>query len=286
MPTSHVRHPRPLNQFYRLDRDTPTSPWVKTTRWNHTHAQATGSVINWDGYLCMAAAGAVALDAHTAGRYQFSAGQIHDRQNDMMGGIGVDDVKTAWAAFGQVFITPDGFDRTELVRVLRARVHVVIGVDYSALPLELRVQKPGLFDHAINLDDIDGSQTYRYDSLDTVGRWKPLEPYLDAAEALALRVRRTKASLFVGLTKQRAALNSLDTYRVVIDGNTTTRRTPLYHTPNGARAGAISEASYIVSRHKVDGLWWFQIISQADGGSTELARRWFKPNRWMTFTED
>lgn len=76
-----------------------------------------------------------------------------------------------------------------------------------------------------------------------------------------------------------------DRFRVVIDGNTTTRRTPLYNKPNGARAGAISDASYIVTRSKVTGLWWFRIDSTVTGGVTRNKGRWFKPNRWMTFKE-
>lgn len=205
MPTSHVRHPSPVNQFYRLEFDELTRKYVKRSRWNHTHV-INGIVRNYDGVLCMAAGGAVALDAHTGGGIRTSPGVIHDRQSDRSGGIGVDDVAKAWASFGHTFLTPDYCDRYGVVDLIQELRHVEIGVDYRKVPYDLQVQKGGQFDHAISLDDISGSQVFRYDSLDVAGRWTLLEPYLVAAEALALRVRGTKKRLFVGVTKVRPAM--------------------------------------------------------------------------------
>lgn len=209
MPTSHVHHPNPVNQFFRLDRSGPSAPWAKTTRWNHRHANANGTVINWDGYLCMAAGGAVALDAQTGGRLRVNAGAIHDRQSDKMGGIGVDDVADAFTTYGQTLWTPDNATRYDVLDWLRQRRHVEIGVDYRHLAYAEQIQKNGQFDHAISLDDLSGSQAFKFDSLDTNGRWRPVEPYLVAAEALALRERGTKGRLFVGVTKVRPALAQL-----------------------------------------------------------------------------
>jgi len=76
----------------------------------------------------------------------------------------------------------------------------------------------------------------------------------------------------------------LKRFRVVIDGNTTTRRTPLYSAPNAVRIGAVSDASYIVTRSKVAGLWWYRIVSKANGDRTANAGRYFKPNGWMEWT--
>lgn len=71
-------------------------------------------------------------------------------------------------------------------------------------------------------------------------------------------------------------------FRVVILGNTTTRRTPLYTAPNGLRLPkGISRATYIVTQTKVAGLWWYRIVSTGTGGRTDNAGRYFKPNAWM-----
>lgn len=77
---------------------------------------------------------------------------------------------------------------------------------------------------------------------------------------------------------------TLKKFRVVIDGNTTTRRTPLYAAPNGTRAGAVSDASYIVTQSKVNGLWWYRIVKKANGDATANAGKFFKPNGWMEWT--
>lgn len=281
MPTSHVRHPVPVNQFYRLDYDEVAKRYVKTTRWNHAHPNANGVLTYWDGFLCMAGEGAVALDAHTGGAIRSTPGAIHDRQSDNLGGIGVDDVADAFATHGQTLLTPDNVSRYDVIAYLRERRHVAIGVDYGSLPYELRLQQPGDFDHAIGLDDLSGDQVFRYDTLDTNPRWKPLEAYLDAAEALALRVRGTKGRLFVGVTRVRPALTAIVEYRVVISGYT-----PLYSAPNGTKLGAVSKATYICTRSKVAGLWWYQILTKPDGTATANKGRWFKPNRYTEASYD
>lgn len=68
-------------------------------------------------------------------------------------------------------------------------------------------------------------------------------------------------------------------FKVVITGYT-----PLYTKPNGVRVGAVTQASYICSRSKVDGLWWYRILTAANGSPTALAGRWFKPNRYTKVT--
>lgn len=64
-------------------------------------------------------------------------------------------------------------------------------------------------------------------------------------------------------------------YRVTISGYT-----PLYVIPNGARVGAVRSASYICTRSKVGGLWWYRIVSKVDGSPTLNGGRYFKPNRF------
>jgi hypothetical protein len=217
--SGHVRHPAPVNQFYRLDRATPTSPYTKTTRWNHIHTNSKGQLVNWDGLLCMASEGAVLLDAHTDGAHHYSPGQIHDHQHDNLGGIGVNDVAVAALSLGGWTIpTPAAYNRYDVLNAVRARRHVAIGVDYNVVPYAYQLQHPGDFDNALGIDDIRDSDgwLYVYDSLGTNPRWMPQSAVFPAAEALALRVRGTKQSLFVAVSKARAALVVPTAYRAVI----------------------------------------------------------------------
>lgn len=280
---TNIYHPAPVNQFYRLDKATPTSPWTKDTPWNHTHRNAAGNIIDWDGLLCMCAEGAVALDAHTQGRIRTSPGQVHDHQDDNSGGIGVDDVKTAWSrGWGQTLLTPADYDWNDLIYAVRVqRRHALLGVDYDYVAYDYQVQKTGSFDHAVGVDDFRASDSriLRYDSLDTKAVWAPQSAYRAAAEALALRVRGSKGRLFVALTASRPLLSGTEKYRVKITGYT-----PLYVAPNGAKAGAVTSASYLCTRSKVSGLWWYRIVSAASGAGTSLAGRYFKPNRYTEVT--
>lgn len=272
-----IYHPAVVNQFYKLDKATPTSPYVKTTRWNHTHGNSAGNVINWDGLLCMCAEGAVALDAHTQGRIRTYPGAVHDNQDDNSGGIGVDDVKTAWArGWGQTLLTPADYDWDDLMYAVRVqRRHALLGVDYDYVAYDYQVQKTGSFDHAVGIDDFRASDSriYRYDSLDTKAIWAPQSAYRGAAEALALRVRGSKGRLFVALSASRPLLSTIQKFRVSITGYT-----PLYSSPNGTKVGAVRLASYICTRAKISNQWWYTILTKANGSATANRGRCFRPN--------
>lgn len=206
----NVRHPAPVNQFNRLDYDEVARKYYKTTRWNHSHRNAAGVLTNWDSLLCMATEGAVAIDAHTGGRLRSTPGAIHDHQDDQMGGIGVDDVAVAWKRlWGADLIVPSDYDWADVMTAVRARRHVIVGVDYEDVPYEYQEQKGGTFDHALGVDDVrsDGS-ILRYDSLGANPRWVPQSAVRAGAESLALRVRGTRSRLFVALTAVRPKLNA------------------------------------------------------------------------------
>lgn len=64
------------------------------------------------------------------------------------------------------------------------------------------------------------------------------------------------------------------TYRVIISGYTT-----LYDKPYGKRVGAVTAATYLCTRSKVGGSWWYRILRKASGASTANAGRYFQPNR-------
>lgn len=215
---TNVHHPAPINQFYRLDYDEIRKAYVKTSRWNHQHL-INGRYINYDGVLCMATAGAVALDAHTGGRIRVSPGQIHDHQGDLSGGIGVDDVQKSWAnGWSQTLLTPANYGWDDIMQVVKVqRRNVVLGLDYEDVPYDYQVQKGGTFDHAINVDDYRGTdgRILRYDSLDTKAVWTPQSAYRKAAETLALRVRGNRGQLFCGLTAVRPLI-SVDSWNVSV----------------------------------------------------------------------
>jgi len=201
--TDHVRHPAPLNQFYKLDYDDVAHRWVKTT------TQWPGS---FNSVNCMATAGAVAIDAHTGGVIRSNPPQIRAGQDDQSGGIGVNDVDVAWhRLWGRDLLTPAGFSWADVMHAVKTeRRHVAIGVDYAKVPYAYQLQKGGTFDHALNIDDIrdtDGA-ILRYDSLGTNPAWVPQSAVRPAAEALALRARGTAGSLFVGLTASRPAVGT------------------------------------------------------------------------------
>jgi hypothetical protein len=79
----------------------------------------------------------------------------------------------------------------------------------------------------------------------------------------------------------------LPKYLVIIDGNTTDRRTPMYSAPYGERLGAISDASYIVTKRDVVNpatgkpVHWYKVVGTPSGRPTGNLNRWFTPNRWM-----
>lgn len=239
---TNMYHPAIENQFYRLDRDSPTSPWVKTTRWNHTHADSAGHVINWDSKLCMATVGAVVLDAQSGGLKRTSPGGVHDHQFDMSGGIGVDDVDLSLnRGWNEDLYIPDGFDRSDTLYAIKHRRATLIGVDYGVVPSDYQSQKGGDFPHALVLEDwrASDSRIKVYDSLATNPRWWPQSAVWPAAEALAMQERGTKGRLFVAFTKIRPLLDANATVRVSIQpkkgyhGYPNTRDFGIYTVVNG-----------------------------------------------------
>lgn len=228
--TPPVHHPAPLNQFYRLDYDEVRKVWVKTKRWNHTHANAAGHVINWDPFLCMGTEGAVLLDAHTSGAERATPGQVHDHQSDMSGGIGVDDVQRSLAnGWDETVSTPANFSWADCMDALASRHHVAMGVDYSRVPDEFARQASHNFDHAIGLDAIRAdASTYRYDSLDTRAVWVPQRAFRAAAEALAIREGRGPGALFVALSRARPVMTVGNTLKVSVHPERGTKGYPSF----------------------------------------------------------
>jgi hypothetical protein len=205
-----IYHPQPINQFNRLVYDPNVlAAHTKGTAWNDVIAGH-----DFDSENCMASEGAVALDAHTGGAIRTSPTVIRQYGGDYSGGMGVDDVDKAWNDhFNRDLLTPADYSWADVIAAVKARRHVIIGVNYSDVPYTYQVQKGGRFDHAIGIDDFRSTDGYvlRYDSLDVKALWVPQSAYKAAAEALAKRVRGTTGSLFVGLTAVRPLLTSSGT---------------------------------------------------------------------------
>jgi hypothetical protein len=228
--TPPVHHPAPLNQFYRLDYDEVRKAWVKTVRWNHRHNNANGVMTNWDAFLCMADQGAEMLDAHTAGAKRASPGQVHDHQDDQLGGIGVDDVKTALArGWNETISTPLNFSWDDCMDALAERHYIILAVDYSKVPDEFAKQPAHDFAHAIGLSAIrDDGSNFRYDSLDTRAVWVPQRAFRTAAEAMAIQNGRSRNSLFVALSRARPIVTSGDVFKVVVHPEKGTKGYPSF----------------------------------------------------------
>ena len=64
-------------------------------------------------------------------------------------------------------------------------------------------------------------------------------------------------------------------YTVHIDGYVA-----IYAAPNGIRTGAVSQATYICTRSKVNGAWWYHIKATASGQPSKNVGRYFQPNRF------
>jgi len=270
-----IYHPKPMNQFYRLEYDEVHKTYVKTTRWNNI---INGH--NFDSENCMATQGAIALDAHTQGKTRTTPAGIRNYQDDLSGGIGVDDVQTAWKRhFGQTLLTPADFDWADVVYAVRAEHrYVVLGVDYRFVPDSYKRQLPGNFDHALGLDDFrtTDSGISVSDSLSTAFHWQPQSSVRTAAEALALRTRGSKAKLFVGLTAKRPLIGAAPVkFRAAIFAST-----QLYASASTSskKMGTVTKATYICNRYAVAGSWWYQILTNGSGGSTTLKGRWFLGN--------
>jgi hypothetical protein len=204
-----MTYPAPINQFNRLihvSGNEPTGTYALGSRWNNMHVNpANGRLENYDARNCQAAIGAVAIDAHTGGRITSSPSQVRNAQYDWSGGIGLDDVNTAWARLwpGNQLVLPSSFDWADAIAALKANRFVSIGGDYDQIPYAYQAQKGGTFDHQFGLGGFRASdaRVLLYDPLAKRAVWVPQYVIRVAAEKLALVQRGTKSRLFVGLTK-------------------------------------------------------------------------------------
>lgn len=85
-----------------------------------------------DGFICTMTAGAMALDYHTRGQIQVWGGDLEKHQNDHVGGTDLNDLKIAWAYYGQV-MTPGTGGWAGVTSALAQGKAVVLAGDYDQL---------------------------------------------------------------------------------------------------------------------------------------------------------
>lgn len=200
------RTPQEINQFNRLIETAP-GQFIRGSRWNNIRF-VNGHNHNFDAENCMAGGGAVMIDAHTNGRITSSPPQIRNAQYDFSGGIGLEDVAIAWKRlWDETLLIPKGLDWNEMLVYARSGRFIGLAVDYDYVPREFQEQKGGSFDHWLGIGSVyaDGA-LLRYDTLGLAARKVPQYAVRAAAEAYALRVRGTKASLVIGMTNVQAPL--------------------------------------------------------------------------------
>lgn len=191
-----VVQPDLVNQFRRLIQTGPTT-YALGTEWNNVKYG-----VDWDSANCMAAMGAVAASAQTGGTRHFAPADIRNHQDDFAGGIGHDDVQTAFARLGLPAFDDAVTDWATSMRKVREDRFVWWAVQYAKVPRPVQAQKGGTFDHALGGFHMFADGTFLlYDPLAKSLQRVEQSAVRPAAEAIALRERGDARELFVGATR-------------------------------------------------------------------------------------
>lgn len=241
------------------------------------------------GLDCTCAAEAMWLFRASQGRVTTTACHVRDLTDDCVSGTNLEQMEKVSAHYGLMggmLYRPTTFDRiADLVR--GGRFGAIIQIDYSPLVgTRFDCFGGGFRDaHALYLS---GGTTYSGHAADPGADGRrtgiphgyqdyPWSLLRNAAGMLQLGNGETVNSEF-GAGRVYAYLTPADPvvstthYRVTITGPTR-----LYETPNGVKDGSVSVATYICTRSKVAGLWWYRILPTA---ATANHGRYFKPTRY------
>lgn len=109
-----------------------------------------------DSYICTMESGAMALDAHTGGKYQVWGGQLipycgRSYYDIVRRGTNLYNVKKAWEHWGQTFTVKNGNVWANLRSDLALGKWVILQGDYDQFSLATRCQDRFLGNHAIIL---------------------------------------------------------------------------------------------------------------------------------------
>lgn len=253
------------------------------------------------GQNCTCACEAMWLYRASQGRIVTSACAVRRRTGDRTGGTNLEQmqhVSSGLGITGGVLYRPTLFAKVRDI-VLTGRYGAIIQIGYSQIAGSTWDCFDGEFrgGHALYLSRgtlatghaADPGADGRRPSIPTGFQNYPWAVLERAASALPLGGGATVGSEF-GSGRVYAYVTPADPlppkaqFIVAIEGTPGEPRTytNLYVAPNGQKVGAVSVATYVCARSSVSGIWWYRILSKADGSFTKNAGRWFKPNRYTT----
>lgn len=241
------------------------------------------------GQNCTCACHAMWLYRASGGRIVLSACQVRVMTGDRIGGTNLHQMASISAHYGisGTLWTPGSFDQLR-DRILTGRFGTHVQIGYAALANTDYDCFDGAFRGGHDVYVASGTANYaRIGDPGADGRratipegWQdiPWELLERAASALPLSSGGPTLAQEYGSGRVYAYLTPADpmpaTFLVSITGYTN-----LYDRPFGSRVGAVTAATYVSSRTKVSGQWWYRIVSKADGSRTANAGRYFTPNR-------
>lgn len=255
--------------------------------------QLDGCAYHSGGDNCNCAAEAMWLYRASQGAIRLSACDVRRETHDDSGGTRLDQVQAVSIAHGVPggrLYKPEKFDTIEnLIRT--GRYGAIIQLDYSPLVGTKFDCFEGNFREGHSVYCSRGtSTTVRYADPGADHRragipngymdmpWplmKRAAGLLDLGNGETLNSERGAGYVYAYVTPADPVFPA-QVWDVSMDGFV-----QLYFKPGGAHAGAVSRASYRCTRAKVDGLWWYHILSKLNGGKTANAGRYFKPNRYV-----
>lgn len=247
------------------------------------------------GLNCNCASEAMWLYRASQGTISISSCDVRRRTSDRSGGTNLEQADAVSRQFGITtgrIYKPIDFDSLWSL-MQTGRYGAILQIDYSPIaptPMDcfdnqftgahsIFLTRPADASHVVGGDPgadgrrssiPKGFQTYPKELLRTAGGL--LGPVDANGHTVAQRYGPGK--VFAYLTPPDPINNR---FRVTIAGPVR-----LYYGVGGLADGLVTSASYICDRTKRDGLWWFTIVSKANGSSTGLRGRAFKPNRYVT----
>ena len=241
-----------------------------------------GKVMN--GLNCTTCSMAMWLYRATQGRVKTTGCHVRDLTNDCTGGTNLRQmtlIADHYGVTGYRLYQPIDFD-TLVGLIKTGRYGAILDLSYSTIaggPYD-RFHDSFFGNHAVYISGPYTSTTLR------VG-----DPGAGDYASIPISLLKTAAGrldlgggIRLGYGKAYALLTPIDpatattTYKAVI---TAPSSSPLrlYYAPDGAKDGAVTTATYTVTRSKVAGLWWYRI-----GGTGGNRGKYFKPNRYTHIT--
>ena len=184
---------------------------------------------------CLMASGAMALDYHTRGRLQVWGGNLRHRQTDQVKGTDLNDLRTAWASYGETLDIRTGKGWAGVIAALAEGRCVLLAGDSGDLDgscAEVQDTAHGIIVHP----DRDTAGHYRYgDPWCSLPGWK-------WATAAALRLYATPLGVQFAVTAAQEPLMSAavtDENPALID---TPAGAPLYDLDGTTKLTTLSDA--------------------------------------------